>query len=129
MHLQIPEKANEIIHILQDAGYEAYVVGGCVRDALLGREAADWDITTSALPEQVKGLFRCTLDTGLQHGTVTVMLEREGFEVTTPFTRVKDPFIALGIQVPFISCTITRTWVITVCCMRSAGNPSMRSAA
>ncbi|MCI8852436.1 MAG: HD domain-containing protein [Lachnospiraceae bacterium] len=83
MHLQIPEKANEIIHILQDAGYEAYVVGGCVRDALLGREAADWDITTSALPEQVKGLFRRTLDTGLQHGTVTVMLEREGFEVTT----------------------------------------------
>lgn len=83
MHIQIPEKVNRIIHILQAAGYEAYIVGGCVRDAILGREAADWDITTSALPGQVKGLFRRTLDTGIRHGTVTVMLEREGVEVTT----------------------------------------------
>ncbi|MCI8416780.1 MAG: CCA tRNA nucleotidyltransferase [Lachnospiraceae bacterium] len=83
MHLQIPENAKQIIHTLHTAGYQAYVVGGCVRDALLGREAADWDITTSALPWQVKGLFRRTLDTGLRHGTVTVMLDREGFEVTT----------------------------------------------
>ena len=83
MHLQIPENAREIIHTLQAAGHQAYVVGGCVRDALLGREAADWDITTSALPQQVKALFPRTLDTGLRHGTVTVMLDREGFEVTT----------------------------------------------
>ena len=83
MQIQIPEKAAHIIHTLQAAGYEAYVVGGCVRDAILGRKAADWDITTSALPPEVKALFSRTLDTGLRHGTVTVMLEREGFEVTT----------------------------------------------
>lgn len=58
-------------------------VGGCVRDALLGREPADWDITTSASPYEVKALFSRTIDTGIQHGTVTVMLGKEGFEVTT----------------------------------------------
>lgn len=83
MQIQIPEKANEIITTLTDAGYEAYVVGGCVRDAILGREAADWDITTNAKPEQVKALFPRTVDTGLQHGTVTVLNGKEGFEVTT----------------------------------------------
>jgi len=68
---------------LQEHGYEAYAVGGCVRDAMLGRKPQDWDITTSALPQQVKALFRRTIDTGIQHGTVTVLLEKEGFEVTT----------------------------------------------
>ena len=83
IRIQIPEKANHIISVLTEAGFEAYVVGGCVRDAILGRAAADWDITTNARPEQVKALFPRTLDTGLQHGTVTVMQGREGFEVTT----------------------------------------------
>ena len=59
------------------------MVGGCVRDSILGRTPEDWDITTSARPEQVKQLFRRTIDTGIQHGTVTVMLDKEGFEVTT----------------------------------------------
>ena len=68
---------------LEMAGFEAYAVGGCVRDSLLGRVPDDWDVTTSAKPQQVKELFRHTIDTGIQHGTVTVMLEREGFEVTT----------------------------------------------
>lgn len=81
--IQIPEKAKYIIDTIQEAGYEAYVVGGCVRDSILGREPGDWDITTSAKPEQVKALFRRTIDTGIQHGTVTVMLDKEGFEVTT----------------------------------------------
>lgn len=83
MKISVPEKANYIIKRIQAAGFEAYAVGGCVRDSLLGREPQDWDITTSAKPEQVKALFPRTLDTGLQHGTVTVMLDREGFEVTT----------------------------------------------
>lgn len=83
MRIQIPEKANRIISVLTEAGFEAYVVGGCVRDAILGRTAADWDITTNALPSQVKALFPRTVDTGLQHGTVTVMQGKEGFEVTT----------------------------------------------
>ncbi len=68
---------------LQNQGYEAFAVGGCVRDAVLGREPDDWDITTSARPEEVKRLFACTVDTGLAHGTVTVILGREGYEVTT----------------------------------------------
>lgn len=83
MKIQIPEKANYIIKTIMDAGYEAYVVGGCVRDSILGRVPGDWDITTSAKPEEVKALFRRTIDTGIQHGTVTVMLDKEGFEVTT----------------------------------------------
>jgi len=83
MEIQVPEKVKTIIGTLLQHGHEAYAVGGCVRDALLGREADDWDITTSAAPQEVKALFRRTIDTGIQHGTVTVMLDKEGFEVTT----------------------------------------------
>lgn len=83
IEIQIPDKVEYILNILHSNGYEAYAVGGCVRDALLGREPEDWDITTSAKPEQVKALFSRTIDTGLQHGTVTVMLDKEGFEITT----------------------------------------------
>lgn len=83
MQIQLPEKVGKIIKCLTDAGFEAYAVGGCVRDTLLGRTPGDWDITTSAKPYQVKELFRRTIDTGIEHGTVTVMLDKEGFEVTT----------------------------------------------
>lgn len=83
MVIQLPVKVKEILNIIREAGFEAYAVGGCIRDTLLLREPEDWDITTSATPQQIKGLFRRTIDTGIQHGTVTVMLDREGFEVTT----------------------------------------------
>ena len=83
MKIALPDKVKQIIKSLMENGYEAYAVGGCVRDSLLGREPDDWDVTTSARPEQVKALFSRTVDTGIQHGTVTVLLEREGFEVTT----------------------------------------------
>nr|WP_297938668.1 CCA tRNA nucleotidyltransferase [uncultured Lachnoclostridium sp.] len=83
MFIEIPEKVEYILNVLLNNGYEAYAVGGCVRDVLLGRIPGDWDITTSAKPDQVKQLFRRTIDTGIQHGTVTVMLDKEGFEVTT----------------------------------------------
>lgn len=83
MKMILPEKVNFIIRTLEKQGHEAYAVGGCVRDTMLGRKPQDWDITTSAKPEQVKQIFRHTIDTGIQHGTVTVMLEHEGFEVTT----------------------------------------------
>ena len=83
MKLTIPEKAEKILRKLEANGYEAYVVGGCVRDSILGRRPDDWDITTSARPEQVKALFARTVDTGLKHGTVTVLMDKEGFEVTT----------------------------------------------
>ncbi len=83
MIIQLPEKVSYIITKLKKAGYDAYAVGGCIRDSVLGREPQDWDITTSAKPEQVKAVFGHTIDTGIRHGTVTVMLDREGFEVTT----------------------------------------------
>jgi tRNA nucleotidyltransferase (CCA-adding enzyme) len=79
----LPEKVKFIIDTITEAGYEAYAVGGCIRDSILGRVPDDWDITTSAKPQQVKELFRRTIDTGIEHGTVTVMLDKDGFEVTT----------------------------------------------
>lgn len=81
--IDAPISVMKIIETLEQAGFEAYAVGGCVRDSLLGRNPSDWDITTSARPEQVKALFSHTIDTGIQHGTVTVMLEHVGYEVTT----------------------------------------------
>ena len=83
MQIIPPKSVKTVIGILQDNGYEAYAVGGCVRDSYLGLEPHDWDITTSARPEEVKSLFRRTVDIGMQHGTVKVMLGREGIEVTT----------------------------------------------
>ena len=83
MQIQLPDKVHHIINTLEEAGYEAYAVGGCVRDSILGRKPDDWDITTSAKPEEIKRLFPRTVDTGIKHGTVTVLLGGEGFEVTT----------------------------------------------
>ena len=83
MRIDLPRDVNYIIETLYSNGYEAYAVGGCVRDTLLGRTPKDWDITTSAKPEEVKALFNHTIDTGILHGTVTVMLNHEGYEVTT----------------------------------------------
>ncbi len=83
MNFHIPQKVNDIIEELMQHGYEAYAVGGCVRDMVLGREPEDWDITTSATPYEVKKIFRRTVDTGIVHGTVTVLMEKEHYEVTT----------------------------------------------
>lgn len=83
----IPERAQRIIDLLEAAGHSAYVVGGCVRDALLGRAPNDWDITTSARPAQVKDVMAAaglpTVDTGIAYGTVTVLVDGEPFETTT----------------------------------------------
>lgn len=81
--IALPEDVRKIIHTIEEAGFEAYAVGGCIRDSLLNRTPDDWDITTSAKPEQVKALFKRTIDTGIAHGTVTVMQNRVGYEVTT----------------------------------------------
>lgn len=81
--MDIPEKAAMVIKELMNQGFEAYAVGGCVRDSILGRQPEDWDITTSARPEQVKQIFPRTVDTGIEHGTVTVLMDKESFEVTT----------------------------------------------
>lgn len=81
--ISLPKDVENIIKTIEEAGFEAYAVGGCVRDSLLLREPDDWDITTSAKPEQIKALFRKTIDTGIAHGTVTVMMHHKGYEVTT----------------------------------------------
>ena len=81
--IQMPAPVEQIILQLNAHGHEAYAVGGCVRDSLLGRRPEDWDITTSARPEEVKSVFKRTVDTGIAHGTVTVMVGKTGFEVTT----------------------------------------------
>ena len=83
IRIEMPQDVKKIIQTLNHAGYEAYAVGGCVRDSILGRKPNDWDITTSAYPADVKSLFKRTIDTGIQHGTVTVMLHHTGYEVTT----------------------------------------------
>ena len=82
-NIKLPDDVQFIIHTLQSHGFEAYAVGGCVRDSILGREPGDWDITTSAMPEETKALFDKTFDTGIEHGTITVLLNHEGYEVTT----------------------------------------------
>ena len=83
MKIELPEKVKTVIAELKAHGYDAYAVGGCIRDSILGRTPGDWDITTSAKPHQVKAIFPRTVDTGIQHGTVTVLMDKEGFEVTT----------------------------------------------
>lgn len=86
-NLNIPYDAQRILDLLEDAGFEAYVVGGCVRDALLGIEPHDWDICTNARPEQTKTVMAAanvkTVDTGIQHGTVSVIIDGVSYETTT----------------------------------------------
>lgn len=81
--IDMPQDVVEIIQGLCSHGFSAYAVGGCVRDTLLGVEPKDWDITTSASPVEVKEIFGHTLDTGIEHGTVTIMRGKIGYEVTT----------------------------------------------
>lgn len=81
--LKIPAKTEYVINQLTENGYEAYIVGGCVRDMLLGKVPFDFDVTTSATPDEVISLFPKTIPTGIKHGTVTVIVENESIEVTT----------------------------------------------
>ncbi|MBR4020616.1 MAG: CCA tRNA nucleotidyltransferase [Firmicutes bacterium] len=83
--MEIPEHVQYILSTLNKAGHEAYIVGGCVRDALMGKEPNDWDVCTSALPEETKTAFSGgqTIDTGLKHGTVTVLSQEKPVEITT----------------------------------------------
>ncbi len=83
LRINLPTVVKDIIRTLNAAGFDAYAVGGCVRDSVLGLLPGDWDVATSAVPLQVKGLFEKTVDTGIKHGTVTVIIDGEGFEVTT----------------------------------------------
>ena len=85
MTIHMPAYVRRVLRALEDAGFESYAVGGCVRDALLGQEPHDWDVTTAAPPEQVKAVFARdrTIDTGLRHGTVTLLAEAHPVEITT----------------------------------------------
>lgn len=83
MNFKTPDYVTKIIRTLSENGFEAYMVGGCVRDILMGITPHDYDVTTNALPTQVKALFERTVDTGLKHGTVTVLFDKTPVEVTT----------------------------------------------
>ncbi len=83
MSITIGDGARSVLEKLHSAGFEAYVVGGAVRDLVMGKTPHDYDITTNATPSQIKHLFRRTVDTGLMHGTVTVIENGVGYEVTT----------------------------------------------
>ena len=85
MRMDLPTPVLHSLFALNQAGYEAYVVGGCVRDNLMGKEPFDWDITTSALPEETLSVFQNyrTIETGIQHGTVTVIIDDTPLEITT----------------------------------------------
>ena len=85
MKIDLPSSVKYIIETLNHNGYEAYVVGGCVRDSILHKIPKDWDITTNALPDSVKSIFKDKkiIDTGIKHGTVTIILEDSSYEITT----------------------------------------------
>lgn len=83
MHIKIPDKVKFIIDTFYENNYEAFMVGGCIRDSLLSKEPKDYDIATSALPNITESLFEKTIPTGIKHGTITVLLDKEPFEVTT----------------------------------------------
>lgn len=85
LKIKIPSGANEIIHILQSNGYEAFLCGGAVRDSILGRPIHDYDITTSATPDEMMDVFKDKriIATGLQHGTITIVIDGDGYECTT----------------------------------------------
>lgn len=79
----IPEDVKFILDKFHNNSYEAFIVGGCVRDTLLGRPLNDYDITTNAMPEETIKLFKKTIPTGIKHGTITVLINKEPYEVTT----------------------------------------------
>ena len=81
--IKLPEATAYIIERIEKNGFEAFAVGGCIRDSLLGRVPNDWDITTSAKPEDIMNIFENTVETGIEHGTVTVVIDKEPYEVTT----------------------------------------------
>ena len=81
--MEITQQVQYIINTLEHAGYEAYIVGGCVRDIIRGAKPKDWDIASSATPVQAKALFKRVIDTGIKHGTITVLLDKKHYEVTT----------------------------------------------
>ena len=85
--MQLDREARQLLDLLEQAGYRAYAVGGCVRDACMGRAYADIDLCTSALPRQTEAVLAAAniryIETGLQHGTVTAVLNGKTYEITT----------------------------------------------
>ncbi len=83
--MYLPKEVKKVISMLEDSGFEAYAVGGCVRDSLLGKNPTDYDVTTSALPEEMKVVFKNehVIETGIKHGTITVLIEQNPIEITT----------------------------------------------
>ena len=111
MDFDIPSGAERILQLLTGAGYEAYFVGGCVRDLLRGVPPHDWDICTSAHPEETAACFNGhhVFKTGLKHGTVTVLMDGEPYEITPTAQRVPIRTAAVRILCA-LSPIYRRTW-------------------
>lgn len=127
MEILIPAYAKKAIEILAQNGYQAYAVGGCIRDSLLGKTPNDWDICTDCRPEKMKEVFRDyrTIDTGLKHGTLTVMIDTELIEITTFRTDGEYENHRKPAQVEFVDnlyCDLERRdfTVNAMCCNNSA---------
>lgn len=120
------QRPDMILQTLRRAGYEAWFVGGCVRDSLLGRPIHDWDVTTSALPEQVMTCFEKCIPTGLRHGTVTVLTEQGQVEVTTYRTDGDYPDGRHPAEVTFVRSLqedlARRDFTVNAMAMDEAGN-------
>ena len=85
MNITLPSAIEYVLSTLENNGYECFIVGGCVRDFLMGKTPHDYDVTTSATPEQIKECFKChkVIETGIKHGTITVVINGENIEITT----------------------------------------------
>lgn len=101
MNIILPDYVNKIIETLKRANHRAYAVGGCVRDAVMGKTPTDYDIATSATPDEVRSLFSHTVATGERFGTITVLIDKKSAEVTTfrsesGYSDCRHPTVALG---------------------------------
>ncbi len=106
INLKLPEEVTHIIKKLNDNNYKAYVVGGCVRDSILNKQPKDWDVSTSATPDEVKILFKKTIDTGIKHGTVSVVLNNSVTEITTFRTGIEQKNKSLITDLSYRDLTI-----------------------
>ena len=125
MEFILPDSVMNILSRLETDGFSAFVAGGAVRDTIMGKTPHDYDIATSARPEEVKKLFRRTIDTGIKHGTITVVHNKTGYEVTT-FRTDGEYIIAFMVKSRLAQSSLASSTKHTLCgCLPSLYSPSV----